>query len=443
MQAAPINKIALRVKRTDSGDAATLVDVSRVTPLGVTFRPQESNRIDLGDIVEATVVSEGEESVFRSVAVGATEGGSLVTRFLTTSFDEQAPDRRTSQRWNCPVDFLPVAVAPAPGRFNEFLSFRVRNVSRDGLELQTEIEGSFLVRGMLLRLNLSLPMIGDTVLTVKILRIQGSSIGGREVLSIGTEIVETEKTSLDLVGSYLNQFSNIDGARQFSNPDQRRSKFMNVQYDFAKTEEDFRELIELSKTNVGDIDATLSSIDARLIVGRLDSKIVSVAAVEYPDNDGFGLADRPRPDEAISVSSIFCLAKPEHLVINGMFRFVASACVTCQRPYLITEDTERFKTTIQDMGFVAQKEGSNTKVAHPTEVLLGGRCGPVLWNLIWESSAEYIVQHTSSTFSGLTLRLLKIYRSMRILSKAHFAIVKLIVKIRPIDLGDHLHNDHS
>ena len=100
MQAAPINKIALRVKRTDSGDAATLVDVSRVTPLGVTFRPQESNRIDLGDIVEATVVSEGEESVFRSVAVGATEGGSLVTRFLTTSFDEQAPDRRTSQRWS-------------------------------------------------------------------------------------------------------------------------------------------------------------------------------------------------------------------------------------------------------------------------------------------------------------------------------------------------------
>ena len=64
----------------------------------------------------------------------------------------------------------------------------------------------------MLRLTISLPLVGDAVALTKIVRVSLSMEGGKETLSLGTEIVDMDDRSRDLVANYLLQFSNLPNA---------------------------------------------------------------------------------------------------------------------------------------------------------------------------------------------------------------------------------------
>ena len=426
MRSTPASKTIVRVSHYGVDQESLLANVSYLTALGITFQTDEDMRAPVGSILDTTIVSDGEEVHFKSVLVEQSENR-FTARFIAPDVLRK-DDRRESHRWNCPINFLPLAVAAAPGRFNEFMSFRVRNISRGGLELQTEVEGSFLLKGMLLRLNISLPMVGDTFLTLKVLRIQGSTVGGREVLRIGGEIVEMEKTSQDLIGSYLYQFSDIDSAEQFAKPGRHAKHLSGVDYSFAKHEEEYAQLIVLAAAN-DEAKRILSQIEGRIVLGRARESLLAVGIVSHPVNERNSETGQARPDEAIRLTNLLIMTNQQSNVVFGLVRFLATASLTCQRPYLVVNGAEELDSILASMGFRQSSQNSRVRLAHPTEVLLDGRTNPFIWNLVWRKSAEYIAENSPKAIAGLTGRMFRIYKTFGLASRIYYFFVNRLAKM--------------
>ena len=183
--------------------------VWRLSPFGVEVVRDES--LEISERLNLQIVIEGRRTEFSGIVISTSEeNGRFIVgiRFLLEhAVKTDIQDSRRSIRWVCSEEHLPKAIAPSPGRFNEFIHFTIQNISANGLQLTTSISSVFLIPKMQLTLSLSLPMVGDTIVKVVIVRIRIDTLGAQDFLDLGVELLDVSEDTKRKLGQYLIQFS--------------------------------------------------------------------------------------------------------------------------------------------------------------------------------------------------------------------------------------------
>ena len=99
-------------------------------------------------------------------------------------------DRRASFRWVCPNDFLPTCVSVNPTYYNDYVFFKIKDISEYGLRLITLVEYQSFMVGEQIDLLVNLPMISHLKISVLIKNIRIFIENKKEYFSIGVEFID-------------------------------------------------------------------------------------------------------------------------------------------------------------------------------------------------------------------------------------------------------------
>ncbi len=446
-----------RVRRSsEAGNKYVPIRVWRLSPLGIELvQTKEVEKFARGESIDLQIVIGGRRSDFHGLVIDETHDsdpdGLFGVRFFETkarSFEDTSRDERSAQRWLCSEEYVPRAIAPAPGRFNEFIGFKVRDISRHGLLLTTQLSNSFLIPGMKLNLSVHLPMVSETIIPVEIVRLQIGKSGAEELLEVGVTMTNPSTQLLTLLGQYLIQFSQDSSIEELVAeglvPD---NVSLGIAFYPLKTESDFFAALALRrKTAEARAEELISFADekdrkARIIVGKVGNKAIVTARVRYPSVSD-GLLCEPefmvpssegRADELIEVSGIGTDVLEEYRndVILALIRYICSSCIS----------TERHKVLVicaKDDGLLFRKAGWRCLHTNDSVVLLadayraiqGDKVNPLYWNFVWRSVADYLFGAGVLEPKGVDRIVLAIFKRFALLSNYFFKFKRRAAKIR-------------
>lgn len=396
-------------------------EVRSFTPLGISIKRTSNTESQLSarSPVEFEVTQSGETHNYQGLIIYSESSPDDIFTARFVAHPETGDERRKSDRWICPNNFLPVAMCPAPGQFNEFIQFQVRNFSSGGLELSTGVTNKFLVRGMMLRLIITLPFTGEASVLVKIARITVSSEQGTEILSLGTSIVDIDQTAQDLIAQYLLQFSSLSTIGEFKTPNKDSSTPPRLKISNVNRAEEYTQVIDCQES----LSENWLSLDSRLMLVRLDDSLLAWVTVRFPNHENpltINTGTLVRPDQVIEVSSIRCL-RPElsELILVFVLRYLASVCLSSQRTFIAIEHPPEHKYLLEQCGFSTLQESS---IGHPIESLTKPKVSLVKWNVVWAESAESLLSSKSVKLMGISSRLYKIFSLFRSISNMLFSL---------------------
>ena len=430
-------RISARLKKRNSGRDYRDVSVYEIGPLGVSVAESSDDALRVSTPVDIEISVDGETSEFAGLVISKhdeQDGVSVVyIRFLSAEREFETSDRRSEERWLCPPTFLPMAVSPAPGKFNEFIKFQIRDISKTGLKLQTDLTNSFLMRGMILRLTISLPLIGDTSLLCKILRIEIAENAGVEVMNIGAEVIDTDTLARELLDQYVLQFAatgSLDRVKDYGF--QRISASSAVSFEFIRSESDLVSYLDLRNKHPGLLtrllDAAFTLYD-RIAVTKLNGEIVAGVRVSFPENTSVNLVSRdevssnlPRRDQVIELSDL--VTDQASLTYSlGLLGFVCSTCLSGHRPFALCYFDREYWALLKKAGFTAAPgftDDHTLFLGHPIESVTGTGANPIYWNLAWNDASKYLEESKTTVPKGTSRIMLKIYRTFSWLSRIYF-----------------------
>jgi len=449
--------ILARVQRRGESAEFQAVRVWRLSPLGVELvQPTDgSPEFGSGERLDLQLVIEGRRSEFTGLVVSEAIEGSkeklFGVRFLSEDVEQRPTsiDDRRVMRWVCSEEHLPRAVAPAPGRFNEFIGFQVKNISADGLMMVTDIENSFLIPKMTLRLSLNLPMVGDTSIECIIAWTRIGTDGAKDYVEVGARMIDLSKTSRAILGQYLVQFSRdasledlIEKGFSPNNLDQ------GISFYCLKTEKDYNEVLELRRLNSEDdgkpIETFVTEADviSRIVVGRIGSRIVAAARVKYP-----GLQENlsceatltwqktyPRPDQIIEVEGIEmnCPDSMREPTLLALFRFICTACTSVNRPNVLVY-TDVKPELFERVGWTSLGKTDSqysVLIGNAYESIKGRNTNPIMWNYVWRRSARFLMESGVLRPVGTEKLMLRIYFAFGPASKMFFRLRRVIGRLK-------------
>ena len=140
----------------------------KLNPLGfrvISSNPREIDDEWLGVAVEAKIgLSNNQTIVQRGVVVDISSNIPGTREAAVRTIHQEYPrvpqlERRRQVRWMCSDEFHPTGVASNPAKANDFILFRVLDISPSGMRLLTSLRNSFIVRGMRLDVIVSFPMV--------------------------------------------------------------------------------------------------------------------------------------------------------------------------------------------------------------------------------------------------------------------------------------------
>ena len=437
-------RISARLKERNTSRDYWNAAVAEIGPLGVALATPSEAELEIGQQLDVEISVDGETSEFAGLVVSTqdqTPNKIVYARFLSGTAKIDSSDRRTEERWLCPPTFLPNAVSPAPGKFNEFIRFQIRNISKTGLKLQTDLASSFLMRGMILRLAISLPLIGETSALCKIVRIEVAEIAGLEVMSIGAEIIDTDLQARDLLNQYVLQFGAVgalEGVKDYGLKEVSTNS--NTSFEFIHSESDLVSFMELRNGEAArltrPLDASFALYD-RIAVAKTNGQIVCAVRVSFPDNANPGffsandnISQLPRKDQIIELSDL--LAESNNpLLILGLLGFVTSTCLSGFRPYVLCYFHSAFDDMLESAGFIRPLDTEPSDpffLGHPIDSVTGTGANPIRWNLTWYDASKYLEESKMTIPRGTSRVMLKIYRMFNKLSKLYFRYSRIKAK---------------
>ena len=134
-----------------------------------------------------------------------------------------------------------------PAKSNDFILFRVLDVSPSGLRLLTSLRNNFIVRGMRLDVIVSFPMVSQITVRLVVQNVSFISQIDKEYLAIGAQIDGLTSQQSSVIAQYMARFRAMcDSLREF-----RDSGFAPfgiseaIEYGVVRTETDYREVLNL------------------------------------------------------------------------------------------------------------------------------------------------------------------------------------------------------
>jgi predicted GNAT family N-acyltransferase len=427
------------------------VRIWKLSPLGVEIVRDEQ----LGPVVEGTSVdlelSIGlAQSSLNGLVVASRhheKGHELIGIRLCARENENwdGGDRRENRRWSCSPEFGPTGVTANPGRFNDFIFFKVLDISSSGMLFFTSLRNKFLVPGMRLEVSLSMPMVGLIQTTVEIINVRINTVNEKEGLSVGVKFHNISKQVRRALAQYVFQFGPPGSIADLKKSGLELERGNNaVEFKYVRTESEYQQVLELrklaygsagklsSEESVSDIYDSRSRIvigvyrgrvvaSTRLIYNELDDKMEHEEFVQFPE-------DFPRKDEICEITRV--CTHPDFRgsdILMGLFRYVAITVIQSHRKYILGCATEELLPLYRRLGFKAigmsYKHAALNNIEH--HIILGdvaaGLSGkgvnPIAWNIVWGDVVDYATNRDLLEFDPLSDIRVGFYRLFKPLSR--------------------------
>lgn len=420
--------------------------VWRMSPLGVELLVEDTTTIPKGTAVDLELKVGNQKSILCGLVVDdvITENKiHLLHMRLISKHANRTDDieRRNSDRWMCSDQFFPTAVASNPARFNDFVYFKIRDLSNGGMKLHTSLRNKFVMPGMTFDCIVNFPMVTQIKMkiTVKNLRIEMD--GTKEVLALGVTYNTTDRDVQNAVGQYLMQFGSVDSLNELINSGVYVSNVSEaVQFSYVRSKEDYDRVLALrflaykdagklkdgatEKDMADEFDARARIVigtykgevvcSARLIFSQLDEKMEQEKFVHWPTT-------LPRRDEMVEIMR--ACTRPDFRgsdLLISMFKFVAIAVAQSKRKWVVICATKNMAPLYRRMGFhdvglSYEHQGLNglhhdILVGNVPDAMMGKSVGPIEWNFIWSDVSNYLQQYDLIELDPATNLRLGVYR---------------------------------
>ncbi|HVJ64304.1 MAG TPA: GNAT family N-acyltransferase [Bdellovibrionota bacterium] len=432
--------------------------VWRISPIGVELLLSTEELATVNGakhkngLVSVAILIGGQRCEYEGLKVSEAEGprpGSMLfgLRWVSegTNVTKEDADRRSTRRWICGDEFLPTGVTPNPTRFGDFIHFRVKDISKSGMGLITSLRNRYLLPGMTLQTQISFPLFGVISMRFKIGNVRPISYQGKEQLFIGAEFIDLNPDYLGIISSYIMQFSPGAEAGDLKSENLLPRFFSDhVDFGFVKSQEDFKEVLDLrllSYRDVGKVSADKKAEEmadnfdtrSRIIVARHAGRIIASLRVMFHAPEDMmeleqyvsDVSSLPRKDEIVEVTR-FCI-HPDYQggdiifgIMNQLFLVMAQA----RRRYIVSfagEDMlgrmyQKFGAKVTGVKFNHPKlNGAEQEVfVFDINALLSGRSvGPVVWNMLFADIYAHMHTNDFMEFDPLTGARLFFYRLFR------------------------------
>ena len=442
-----------KIKFTDSSPYTNPVPLYRISPMGAEFDISDldsslSTFLKMGSILDVEINMAGQRCPLTGVMVGnyhIERGKTLlgVRWCLPKPTLFEGENRRSANRWLCGDGYLPIGIAPNSTRFNDFIHFKIVDLSKDGMQILTSFRNKFIVPGMILDAMVTFPLVGQASISFKILNVRSTERDGKEFISLGVSFVDLSHSSLETISQYILQFApdaNVQNVKsEFS-----KIKFASntFDYSFVRSMKDYQEVLDLRKTaysNAGKVDSNIAleamgdSFDscARILTVRHKSRLVASCRIMFHDTgdeteihsivkipDSF-----PRLEE-MTVITRTC-THPEYRgsdLLDSVVKQMALVSIQAQRRYALGFAAGSLIPLWNKLGF----KSTGIKFKHPNlnniehEVLIadfqkiisGNGISLGTWNRVYKTLVEFAETSHIVSLSPITKAKLNFYRGL-------------------------------
>jgi hypothetical protein len=400
-----------------------------LSPLGIEVFPAGLNGIRNGEIVEVEVTFGRQSINYKGFIVRPSETQLTSDRanLIGVRFTQKdnpslsGIERRGASRWICSKEYDPVAIAANPMKFNDFLYFRVKDISKTGIRAATSLRNKFILPGMQLELQVSLPMTSTITMRAKVERLSLISDDGDPMLEVGFSFGQLGIQQRRAIGQYLIQFAenatleSIKGDGFFP-----ASLTKSVDYSYIRSDEEYLEVLDLrlrANKAVGKVPpdygpddmADIYDTRSRIIVGKFRGKIIGTIRVTFCEENQRLEHElyTPLPEDFPRGHSVLeCSRAATDPMYRGsdlwttLLQHVAILALIARREWTLISTTGELVNMYVRIGF----KDSGITYVHPTypgvtqHILLinvidavnGIGVGPIYWNVIWKDVARFV-----------------------------------------------------
>jgi predicted GNAT family N-acyltransferase len=396
--------------------------VWRLSPLGVELvRPRELPRLLVGTPLDLSLRIGASVSDFPALPLLATgsERGHELLAFSWGQRPGPEPARapRAASRWPCEPGYVPTGIAPSAVRFEDFVYFRVVDVSRSGMQLETSLRNKFLVPGVQLETTCTFPTQGQLHLDLRVVHARVAERGSKKVLALGVTYSPRSPGGREIIGQYLLQFAAGATIQELrAHGFHLRSSSQAIDFDSLRTDEEYGEVLRLRRlayVHARKVSADAKDVDmadafdahSRILVAKHRGQVVGTARLMFPDSE----TDRLNHEEFLElppglpprtelVEVFKTCTHPGYRgsdLFYALLQHVALVIVQSGRRYALMSATDSLAPIYQRFGFRpagASYEHPGMRMRHHlmlldvARVIEGVGVSPLYWNLMrgWE-----------------------------------------------------------
>jgi len=438
-----------------------LVDcqVYRLSPFGIELVVSNNDAPAKGATTEIELTIEGKTSLFHGTIVESydsfVESGDKLVGVRFTVGDNKSrigehSERRSAERWICSEDFFPTAITPTPGRINDYIYFRIHDISSAGMRMKCSLRNKHLLPEMKLELFAQFPGTESAQIDVTIRRIRIEEETGKDVLALGVEFDNLKHRARQSIGQYLMQFSAVATPVEIRSAGfEIESVALGTEFYFLKTHEDYIKVLELRKlahAKDGNVDPSISTEElsdindsrARIIVGKINGEIVATARLRYNDSDTplehenhfEWPANFPRRDQIVEISR--AATHPDYRtgdLFAALWKYLAAYALQKQRPYVLIGAAGRLVNFYKKCGFRETGHAHDERMwtipqvimlSNVHEAAMGKDIHPLYWNQFYAPMVERAITAGILNPSELDTIRMNTYKKLAWLTKIKF-----------------------
>src|SRR5512142_174766 len=396
--------------------------VWRISPVGVELvRPRGFPGLPVGTPLDLTLRIGPSVAEFRGLPLLATSserGQELLGLSWGQRSRREARTRtRGPARWVCAPEYAPTGVAPGAARFDDLVYFRVVDVSRRGLQLETSLRNKFLVPGVELKSTCTFPTQGEVPLDLRVVHARVVERGDRKVLAVGVTYSARTKASLQAIGQYLLQFGRGTTVQELCAEGFRiRSSSRALDFGSLRTDDEYQEVLRLRRLaymHAKKISADTKDVDmadgydarSRILVAKHRGRVVGTARLMFPESsadhlnhEDFLELPADLPPRELMVEVFKTCTHPGYRgsdLFHTLLQHVAMVILQSGRRYALMSATDSLAPVYRRFGF----RSAGVSYQHPTmrmrhhlmlldvaRVVEGTGISPLYWNLMrcWE-----------------------------------------------------------
>lgn len=396
--------------------------VWRISPMGVELvRPRGLPSILVGTPLDLTVRIGDSVSDFRAlplISTGTDRGHELLAFSWAQRLRSDPPTQpRTTPRWACEPEYAPTGIAPSAVLYEDFIYFRVVDISWSGMQLETSLRNKFLVPGVELESTCTFPTQGQVHVRLRVVHARVVQRGQKKVLAVGVTYASRNTASVESIGQYLLRFGSGATVQELCAEGFRiRSSSRALAFGSVGTQQEYDQVLRLRRlayVQAKKISADTKDVDmadafdarSRILVAKHRGHVVGTVRLTFPDST----ADRLNHDDFLEL--------PSHLPPREQMVEVFKACthpgyrgsdlfytllmhvglviLQSGRRYALMSATDSLAPVYERFGFrrmgVAYQHPSmrmrhHLMVLDVANVVAGKGINPLFWNLVggWE-----------------------------------------------------------
>lgn len=459
--------ISAKIRLHEANQPFVDADVQRLSPLGVDVSV-DVERFKLGALncemdVQLTLAGQKLEVRANLANRSATVAGRvlLALRFTSSQFEQvsnshgsgdvQNTNLAVPRLWDCSTEFFPTAMGLNPARYNDYLYFKVVALSAQGMRLVCSQRHKMLLPGLQLKLQMSLPMVGEACVEVRVDRVTVHADERKRLFDIVVTVLTLETYAREMIAQYLIQFGRVE------NLDALRADGLNppsvargVDFYFATSKQDHADVLKLRLLahrqfgNLNRHDVCAEDLDdaadesARIIVGKHKGRTVASARLRFLRNsEPLVMAahvqcphELPPRDQTVEVSR--ACTDPEYRRGNLAAKLAHQlliCSITSGRPYVLLVSLPnllKFYKSVgcKELGLTQYDEFWNGQqhllLMNGINVCLGRDVGPVVWSLLFRKPYEYLLERGAIRPTLLDRLRLAAYRGIGLVTDMWF-----------------------